>query len=196
MRTYQSKPYVNRIKELRMARGMRVRDLAQAVGVNDAQISKLERGQTALTQAWLYRLADPLKCQPWEILPGWRAVQPETLVEALWRDYDAHERAKLFETLAQNAQLAAANLAFAQDDNEVLKKARLHIEKPEMTEEIEGCKLVEIDISLRLLRAVADGDEGSYTATIYYRPRHSKMRKGQRPASAHDKADFPEPSDT
>lgn len=74
MQTTRSNLYSNRIKELRERAGLRVRDLAQAVGVNDLQISKLEKGLTALTQGWLYRLSGPLQCQPWEILPEWLTV--------------------------------------------------------------------------------------------------------------------------
>lgn len=51
----------NRIRELRLARGMRINDLADAVGVDQANISRLETGkQKSFTEQSLNKIADAL----------------------------------------------------------------------------------------------------------------------------------------
>jgi transcriptional regulator with XRE-family HTH domain len=127
--------YGNRIKELRERLGLRVRDLAQAVGVNDAQISKLERGLTNLSQAWLYRLAKPLQCQPWEILPEWQSgftANYDDLVEQTYVDeaVQGGERRKLVEIeislklikLASNDEAAIIATVYCRPDRYTRKK--------------------------------------------------------------------------
>ncbi|MBD9551586.1 helix-turn-helix transcriptional regulator [Pantoea sp. PNT01] len=51
----------NRIRELRLARGMRINDLADAVGVDQANISRLETGkQKSFTEQSLNKIANAL----------------------------------------------------------------------------------------------------------------------------------------
>lgn len=61
----------NRIAKVREAAGLNASELAAAMGVGNSQVSKLERGENALTQDWMYRIAKALNCSPFELLPEW-----------------------------------------------------------------------------------------------------------------------------
>ena len=58
----------NRLKEMREARGLTLRQLAALVGTANQQISNLELGKRQLTVDWLIRIAAALGCHPWEIV--------------------------------------------------------------------------------------------------------------------------------
>lgn len=60
----------NRIKTLRQAKGWPMQRLADEVGTNKSQISKLEKGERRLSQQWMERLAAVLGCTPADLLPG------------------------------------------------------------------------------------------------------------------------------
>jgi transcriptional regulator with XRE-family HTH domain len=59
---------------MREARGLSLDALATEAGTTNQQVSLLETGKRRLTVDWLLRLAEPLKCHPWELvasdLPG------------------------------------------------------------------------------------------------------------------------------
>lgn len=59
---------------MREARGISLEALAIEAGTTNQQVSLLETGKRRLTVDWLLRLAEPLKCHPWELvasdLPG------------------------------------------------------------------------------------------------------------------------------
>jgi transcriptional regulator with XRE-family HTH domain len=58
----------NRIRELRMARGMSQEELAGLVGCSKMQISGLERGKPRLDVLWMQRLAAPMGVAPADLL--------------------------------------------------------------------------------------------------------------------------------
>jgi phage repressor protein C with HTH and peptisase S24 domain len=59
---------MNRIRELRQARGWSLQQLADASGTSKSQIDKLEKGDRRLTVDWMVRLAKPLKCDPRDLM--------------------------------------------------------------------------------------------------------------------------------
>ena len=58
----------NRIRELRLARGLTLEELADAAGTSVQQISRLELGYRRLTDDWMRRLAPVLSCRPAELM--------------------------------------------------------------------------------------------------------------------------------
>lgn len=58
----------NRIEELRRAFGWTQQDLAERVGTDKVQISRLERGERRLSPLWQQRLSKALLCDPSELL--------------------------------------------------------------------------------------------------------------------------------
>lgn len=58
----------NRIRVIREARGISLEALATEAGTTNQQVSLLETGKRRLTVEWLLRLAEPLKCHPWELV--------------------------------------------------------------------------------------------------------------------------------
>jgi transcriptional regulator with XRE-family HTH domain len=58
----------NRIRVIREARGVSLEALAIEAGTTNQQVSLLETGKRRLTVDWLLRLAEPLKCHPWELV--------------------------------------------------------------------------------------------------------------------------------
>lgn len=73
--------HANRIREFRHQKGWSLQQLADSCGTSRAQIDKLERGERRLTVDWMLRLAEPLDCQPAELLP--LAKNDDTEVNAL-----------------------------------------------------------------------------------------------------------------
>lgn len=67
----------NRIKELRKARGLTMKQLAELVGTSNQQISHLEKGRRRLTLEWMERIAKALDCQPADLLGGSTQIQNE-----------------------------------------------------------------------------------------------------------------------
>jgi len=53
---------------MREARGLSLDALAIEAGTTNQQVSLLETGKRRLTVDWLLRLAEPLKCHPWELV--------------------------------------------------------------------------------------------------------------------------------
>jgi len=67
-----NKSAVNRIKELRLARGWSLDHLAGLIvpRTTASQIHKLESGDRRLTQQWMERVAAALEVAPVDLLPG------------------------------------------------------------------------------------------------------------------------------
>lgn len=65
----------NRVKEIRKLRKMTQVELAQAVGVAQGSIQKLENGEISLDIKWMKNLALALDVKPYELLP--EEWQPE-----------------------------------------------------------------------------------------------------------------------
>lgn len=62
----------NHVKARRKQLRLTQQAVADASGTTKATIMKLERGDMQLTQNWLQRLAEPLQCEPADlILPDW-----------------------------------------------------------------------------------------------------------------------------
>lgn len=59
---------MNRIKELRKARGLSLEKVAQGADTTKGQIQKLENGTRRLTQEWMERIAPVLGCKPFELI--------------------------------------------------------------------------------------------------------------------------------
>ncbi len=60
----------NRIRELRKARGLTLKRMAELLGTSNQQISHLEKGRRRLTLEWMERIAEPLECHPSDLLIG------------------------------------------------------------------------------------------------------------------------------
>lgn len=67
----------NRIREMRKKRGLTLERLAERVGTNNQQISRLETGQRRLTVEWLTRLATALDCLREDLLPEEETPAPD-----------------------------------------------------------------------------------------------------------------------
>jgi phage repressor protein C with HTH and peptisase S24 domain len=59
---------MNKIRDIRLAKGWSMQKLAEAAGTTRAQIDKLEKGERRLTVDWLVRLAKPLGTDPRELM--------------------------------------------------------------------------------------------------------------------------------
>lgn len=66
-----------RIKELRKLRGMKQADVANKLGVSQAQFARLEQGNCDISLTQIKKLADIFKVKTYEILPA--EDQPEEL---------------------------------------------------------------------------------------------------------------------
>ncbi|MEE8226919.1 MAG: helix-turn-helix transcriptional regulator, partial [Kiloniellales bacterium] len=60
----------NRIRELRKARGLTLKRMAELLGTSNQQISHLEKGRRRLTLEWMERIAEALECHPSDLLIG------------------------------------------------------------------------------------------------------------------------------
>lgn len=67
----------NRIKELRVARGLTQSKLADQAGTSNQMIGLLEKGERQLTQDWMIRLSAVLNVQPAELIA--EAPPPEPI---------------------------------------------------------------------------------------------------------------------
>lgn len=58
------------IKTAREHRGLRQEELADRLGLGRTSVTNIERGRQTLSVISLYKIADALGVQPWELLPG------------------------------------------------------------------------------------------------------------------------------
>lgn len=58
----------NRIREIRLERGLSQEQLGAMVGTGNQQISKIERGRLRLSEPWMNRIAAALHVRPYELL--------------------------------------------------------------------------------------------------------------------------------
>jgi transcriptional regulator with XRE-family HTH domain len=58
----------NRLREIRKAAGLKLRDIAKAANTTNQMVGMLERGDRKLTVEWMERLAKPLGVQPSELM--------------------------------------------------------------------------------------------------------------------------------
>lgn len=64
-----SDPLPNRIREQRKARGLTLKQLGPLINLHFTAVGKLERGESALTQYWMEKIAEALQVQPADLLP-------------------------------------------------------------------------------------------------------------------------------
>ena len=67
----------NRIRELRKARGLTLKRMAELLGTSNQQISHLEKGRRRLTLEWMERIAEVLECHPSDLLIGGSRLRNE-----------------------------------------------------------------------------------------------------------------------
>lgn len=83
----------NRIKEIRLDRGLSQRQLADRIGTTKATISKWEKGQRQLTLEKMYRLARGLECHHVELIDDTGPVsEEETELLKTYRGLSEDER--------------------------------------------------------------------------------------------------------
>lgn len=58
------------LREMRRRRGLSMEALAQLAGTTASQINKLEKRQRRLTDGWIIKLAQALRCSPEELIEG------------------------------------------------------------------------------------------------------------------------------
>jgi transcriptional regulator with XRE-family HTH domain len=92
----------NRLRELREAQGLTLREFAARVGTSNQQLSHLELGKRQLTSDWLRRLAAVLECHPWEIVedvrPSGLSDREQRMLENFRRMSDEQQDSLLAET--------------------------------------------------------------------------------------------------
>jgi phage repressor protein C with HTH and peptisase S24 domain len=73
----------NRIRELRLARGISQEALAEAIGRQKALVSKLENGKIKLNQQYMELLSEALSCAPADLLVPAALAKKATAKQAL-----------------------------------------------------------------------------------------------------------------
>ena len=69
----------NRVREMRLEKGLSQKELANPLGYVQPTIAAIERGQTALNIKQMAEISKALDCEPYELLPlEW---QPQPLTE-------------------------------------------------------------------------------------------------------------------
>lgn len=95
----------NRIRELRLKKGMSQKELAESVGITQAQVARIETGKRSFNFDFIPVLAKALGCKPYELLPiEW---QPETISETdlqMLRAIKSYATDKDNEKKTQNSQ--------------------------------------------------------------------------------------------
>lgn len=76
MDVMEKKPQ-NRIRELRRAKGLSLKQLAELAGTTHQTVQRLETGERRLSQQWMERLASALGIKPADLLPRAQTVEVE-----------------------------------------------------------------------------------------------------------------------
>ncbi|MCC7335069.1 MAG: helix-turn-helix transcriptional regulator [Pirellulaceae bacterium] len=84
----------NRVRDLRILRGMTQTELAKLAGYSERLVRKAEAGGS-LSQTTIEDLADALSCQHSKVTPSDLCSSPETLARTFVDCYDEHERRML-----------------------------------------------------------------------------------------------------
>lgn len=87
------------LREMRRRRGLSMEALAQLAGTTASQINKLEKRQRRLTDEWLVKLSQALKCNPEDLIDGSPA-----------------SRRRLAQETIEHAFLPECNLSVIDDD--------------------------------------------------------------------------------
>jgi transcriptional regulator with XRE-family HTH domain len=62
------KPQMNRLRTIRLARGLSLEEAAKRVGTSLQQLGRLERGERKLTEDWMRRIAPALGVRPADLI--------------------------------------------------------------------------------------------------------------------------------
>ena len=128
---------MNRLRELRLLRGLTGAELAARVGTSQAQIHKLETGQRKLTVEWMQRLAKALDVAPIDLIQA-------ALAADLSDDIRPYKPAD--PVLAAVSSVPLKGLQFCEVLSDVLERRGLHPHD-----------ILLIDASADATSAVADG---------------------------------------
>lgn len=100
----------NRIREIRLKKGMSQKDLPDFIGITQAQVARIETGKRSFNFDFLPVLAKALGCKPYELLPlEW---QPATISDAdlqLLKAVKTYNENKENEEKAKNSQTQKEN---------------------------------------------------------------------------------------
>ena len=101
----------NRIRELRKAQGLTLKQVAKIVGTSDQQISHLEKGRRRLTAQWMERLAEALNCHPADLLAGSTTLrnEKERIMLELFRGLSQEQQEAFLKATAALAQPLATS---------------------------------------------------------------------------------------
>jgi transcriptional regulator with XRE-family HTH domain len=106
MTTHKTLPnYPNRVRELRMAKGLTQGELGALVGLGVAHVSRIENGKRDLTQYWMEKFSLALDVAPVDLLGGeYGGLTPEErqLIDT-YREIPAHMRTT-FDALRESHQ--------------------------------------------------------------------------------------------
>jgi transcriptional regulator with XRE-family HTH domain len=90
---------LNRIRELREAKGMTQVELAKRANVTPSALNKVEMGKRGLDQQWMERIAGVLGCSPADLLPDSqnpdRPKGPEHVLLTLYRQADETQKRQI-----------------------------------------------------------------------------------------------------
>ena len=106
MTTHKSLPKnPNRIRELRVAKGLTQGQLGEMIGVGVAHVSRMENGKRDLTQYWMEKLAVALDVAPVDLFGGeYGGLTPaERELIDTYREIPAHMRTS-FDALRESHQ--------------------------------------------------------------------------------------------
>lgn len=90
----KDKPPLRRtmIREWRKFRGLTQEQLASAVGVSAANLSRIETGKQGYTQAVLEAIATTLRCEPADLLTARDPGEPESAILLALRNLPPEQR--------------------------------------------------------------------------------------------------------
>lgn len=86
----------SRIKDIRKQKGLTQQELADKLGLSQAQVARLESGSSDITLEQMRSFAKVLNCEPWELLP--LDMQPKI-------DHTEMELVRLLRTLNSTAKM-------------------------------------------------------------------------------------------
>jgi transcriptional regulator with XRE-family HTH domain len=141
----------HRLAELRAAAGLTLRQVADRCRppTTGETINRLELGRQGLTIEWMYRLAPAFHVRPWDFFSEMAPMEPKDQILALWPQLAPERRAELLRELARSIapDVEAPGLDIVDDTTTPDEGGVQRFLKVEVT------------------------DRGTYSATVYYRPR-------------------------
>jgi hypothetical protein len=141
----------HRLAELRAAAGLPLREVAARCRppTSAETINRLELGTQRLTIEWMYRLAPVFHCRPWDFFVEMEPMEPKDQILSLWPQVAPERRAEVLRELA-----AATAPEGEMPAIDIVHEATT----PDET-------------GLQRFLKVEVTDQGTYSATVYYRSR-------------------------